>query len=767
MNASILRFIRLVTAGLFSCLFFAAALPMASPAPDGRPSALGTDPSAAAPELQTTARVINRNAIDYADDVAPIIARLGCAHADCHGSANGKGGLRLSLFGAEPKSDYEALTRAGGGRRINTVEPSRSLLLLKITATLPHGDKRRTAVGSPEYRTMAAWIAQGAPWYSPDRPHLIAVRIAPPAGVLAVGGSGKLKVTAAYADGSTRDVTRDAVLRAAAPEVAGVGPDGRIAAHRYGQCVIVATYMRRFALAQVLVPQKLPFPFPSVRANNPIDALNFARLKRLGIPPSDLCTDAVFLRRVYLDVIGLLPTPEEARSFLADSRPDKRARLIDSLLTRNEFADRWALKWSDLLRIKSEYPVRLWPKAVQTYYRWLRQSIVENKPYDRFVTELLTSSGSNFRDGPANYYRAVASRDPQTFGETTALLFMGVRVGCSRCHGHPYTNWSLDDDAGMAAFFGRMAFKPTQEWKEEIVYSNPEAVYRHPRTSQVVRPKYLDGGTLKPGDDADPRERFAQWLTSPGNPWFSRNIANRVWYWLIGRGIVEEPDDIRPTNPPSNPELLDYLASELAKHRYDLRWLYRLILNSRTYQLSGTPTRWNREDASGFSHYIVKRLDAGQMLDAVGQVTGAYEGYYTWIPEPYMHLPTDTRAQQVADGSIETPFLDMFGRSPRDMPYESGKCSRPSMAQAMVLANSGSVDNKVLYGSRLQGLLQSGKTDAQVVEELYLAALSRFPTAREKQTVLAYLARDPKTRAQALQDVEWALLNTKEFLFIR
>ncbi len=721
----------------------------------------------ALPETKTTLRTVSPAALDYANDVAPIVARLGCAGADCHGAANGKGGLRLSLFGGEPRLDYEALTRAANGRRIDLVEPAKSLVLRKISGAVPHGGKKLAGPETPAYTKIAAWIKQGAVWSSPGRPRLVSIKLTPADATLAVGGSARLTVVAAYSDGQARDVTRDALLRANTRDVVQIARDGKLTAKAIGETAVVASYLRQFAMGRVVVPQKLPAAFPTVPAANPIDTLNWAHLKHLGIPPSDLCSDQVFVRRVYLDTIGLLPTIAEARSFLEDTKPDKRARLIDALLVRPEFADRWTHKWCDLLRVKSEYPVRLWPKAVQAYHRWVRESIAQNKPYDRFVTELLTATGTNFRDGAANYYRAVPSRDPQTFGETSALLFMGARIGCARCHVDPNTAWTPDDNAGIGAAFARVAYKPTQEWKEEVVYCNPDATFRSPRTSQVVTARFPDGTTLKADDPADPRAAFAKWLTTPGNPWFARSIANRVWYWLFDRGIVEEPDDLRPTNPPSNPELLTYLATELEKQHYDLRWLYRQILNSRTYQLSSTTTRWNVCDNSGHSHHILRRLEAEQTLDAIGQVTGAYEGYYTWIPEPYMHLPPDTRAQEVADGSIETPFLDLFGRSPRDAPFESGRCARPSMGQAMTLANSWSVDNKVINGTRMRRLLAPERSDAQVVEELYLSALSRYPTPQEKETVLAYLAKDPKARPKAIQDTMWALLNSKEFLYSR
>jgi hypothetical protein len=453
------------------------------------------------------------------------------------------------------------------------------------------------------------------------------------------------------------------------------------------------------------------------------------------------------------------------KAFLDDRDPKKRARLIDRLLQRDEFADFWTLKWGDLLRIKSEYPVRLWPKAVQTYDRWLREAIAENRPYDRFVRELLTSSGSNFRDGPANYYRAVPTKDPQTIGETTALVFLGARIGCARCHGHPQESWSLDDDLGLAAFFAGVAYKPTSEWKEEVVYLRPNAVLRNPRTREVVKPK-LPGGdvvTIEPG--TDPRAVFTAWLTAPDNPWFARNIVNRVWYWLLGRGIVHEPDDLRPSNPPENPALLDYLAAELVGHKFDLKHVYRLILNSRVYQLSSTPLAGNADDVAHFSHYPLKRLGAEPLLDAISRVTETSETFMSRIPEPYARLPQGSGATQLADGSIDSPFLELFGRPPRDTAFEGDRCSETSLRQAMYFVNSEHLDGKIAASPRIKRLLDTKASDADVVSEIYLSALSRPPGPDERQTLESFLAAAQAARAQAVRDLVWAIVNSNEFLF--
>ena len=609
------------------------------------------------------------------------------------------------------------------------------------------------------------------------------MKVSPKELVLQKGQTQQLAATAVFSDGTEKDVTGDAIFRSLDTKAAVMEGNGKVKAGDFGETAIIVTYLRRSDTSAVTVPQPLPAekspdPFSPLRGlthpgsplttDNKIDELVLAKLKKLGLPPSEVCSDEVFFRRVFLDVIGILPTAEEVRAFLAGKDAKKRSALIDQLLERDEFADFWALKWGDLLKIKSEYPSRLWPKGVQTYHQWVRDCIAQNKPYDQFVRELLVAKGSNFRNGPANFYRAVASKDPQSLADSTALVFMGARIGCARCHSHPVENWSLDDDLGLAAFFARVSYKPTSEWKEEIVYVNPKGVLRHPRTREVVKPKFPGGEVLDPEKLEDPRENFADWLVSPQNPWFTRNIANRVWFWLMGRGIIHEPDDLRPTNPPENAELLDYLQQELVSHKYDLKHLYRIILNSRTYQLSAKTDQWNEKDVAHFSHYHVKRLGAEQLLDAISQVTDTSERFTSTIPAPYTHLPAGFRATQLSDGNIVSPaaFLELFGRPPRDTCYENERCSEASLPQALYLVNSDHFEGKVARSERIKRLLESKKTDAEIVEEIYLATLSRSPAEKEKNTAMAHLVQDKNKRVEAVRDLVWAICNTKEFLYI-
>jgi len=522
-------------------------------------------------------------------------------------------------------------------------------------------------------------------------------------------------------------------------------------------------------------------PFESRAVLTPrsqIDKLVFGRLEQLGIQPANICSDAVFVRRAYLDVIGTLPTAQEARTFILDQDPNKRSTLIDRLLQRDEFVDYWAMKWSDLLRVKAEFPINLWPNAVQAYHRWIRSCIKENLPYDRFVREMLVSSGSNFRVPQVNFYRAVQSKQPQAIAQAVALTFMGVRA----------ENWPKDQFSGMAAFFSQVGYKQTAEWKEEIVWFDPNKTDREATGGVAQAATFPDGTPAQLSPGKDPREVFADWLTCPKNPWFTRNIANRVWSWLLGHGIIHEPDDIRPDNPPSNPELLAYLEQELIAARYDLKHLYRLILNSQTYQLSSIAKSDKPEAEANFAYYPLRRLEAEVLIDALNQITGTTEKYSSAIPEPFTFIPEEQRSIALADGSITSSFLELFGRPPRDTGLESERNNRPTAAQRLHLLNSSHIQRKIEQGSGLRSLMQSKASPREVATRLYLTILSRFPTDEELKIVAAYSqpagsaksgagqSGGPRPRGakfapaqaggrEAAVDLAWALINSAEFLY--
>lgn len=564
------------------------------------------------------------------------------------------------------------------------------------------------------------------------------------------------------------------------------------------------------------VPEPGPNIFESPVAPAPtgqIDKIVFAKLSSLGIRPF-LCSDAVFVRRAYLDVIGTLPTAQEAREFIEDRDPNKRRALIDRLLDRDEFADYWAMRWGDALRIKAEFPVNLWPNAAQAYHRWVRASIAQNKPYDKFVREMLTSSGSNFRVGPVNFYRAIQNRTPEGIASAVALTFMGARTD----------SWPQERLQGMAVFFSQVGYKPTSEWKEENVFWDPLKASTSPgntvpgqaaiktftppaesassgaaapqsadKPQEAVAPPpggpleavFPDGTRIRLAPDRDPREIFADWLITPKNPWFTRAIVNRVWAWLLGRGIIHEPDDIREDNPPSNPALQAYLEKELAASGYDLKRLYRLILNSATYQMSSVPRFTSPEAVANFATYPLRRLDAEVLIDAVNKVTGTWDLYTSPIPEPFTYIPKDMPAIAIADGSITSPFLALFGRSARATGMSNERDNKPVPAQWLHMLNSSHIQRKLEQGPRLRAIFELGRKPEEMVEELYLTILSRPPTAEELASAAEHAkfaaastpspaakpgrsgrtARAAPSRRDDWIDLVWALINSSEFLY--
>jgi len=506
----------------------------------------------------------------------------------------------------------------------------------------------------------------------------------------------------------------------------------------------------------------------------PLDVLIFRGLAKKNIRPT-YCTDAVFLRRAYLDIIGTLPTADEARAFLNDPSLNKRCALVDRLLERDEYADYWAMKWSDLLRVKAEFPVNLWPNAAQAYHRWIRASIRDNKPYDRFARELLTSNGSNFRIGPVNFYRAMQDRSPEGIAATVALTFMGVRA----------EHWPSNTLSGMAAFFSQVSYKPTREWKEEIVYWNPDKALAAallaaaPATNAAAQPGPAtlaqkgplvgllpDKTKVKLPPDRDPREVFADWLISPQNPWFTQALVNRVWFWLLGRGLIHEPDDIRPDNPPSNPAVLALLQREFVKSGYDIKKLYRLILVSRTYQLSSSfPADKIEQAAPLFAYYPLRRLDAEVLIDAINKVTGTSDLYTSAIPEPFTFIPANKPAIALPDGSITSPFLELFGRPARATGLANERVNRPMPSQRMHLLNSSHIQRKLESGPVLRQILNPMRKQQEIIEELYLTILSRFPTSEEVTKVEAYMRSGVVNGSEAGLDLAWALINSDEFLY--
>ena len=514
------------------------------------------------------------------------------------------------------------------------------------------------------------------------------------------------------------------------------------------------------ALTTAFAAAETTYPFEKadrLRPGNKIDEFVFDRLRRMKIEPAALCSDEVFLRRAYLDVIGTLPTYKEAKNFLQDQSPDKREELIDTLLERDEYADYWSMRWADILRVKAEFPVNLWPNAVQAYHRWIHTSLRENKPYDRFARELLTASGSNFREAPVNFYRSMQNTEPETLAKGVALTFMGVRA----------ENWPDEKLTGMAAFFAYVGFKKTAEWKEQVVFHNPwsPAVTNTP-TGKPRPAVFPDGARARLNPAKDPRADFAGWLISPKNPYFTKHAVNRLWYWVMGRGIVHEPDDVRPDNPPANPELLDWLAKQFVISEYDQKYILKLILNSTTYRLSSIPRSKHPKAAANFAGYPVRRLEAEVLVDALCQLTGTTEKYSSQIPEPFTYIPEQQRSILLADGSITSPFLEMFGRPPRDTGLLSERNNKPSAAQRLHFLISSHVRNKFTRSKKLRELLYSSqKRPREAMNKIYLTFLSRLPTDEERGMISQYADSSGMAGRDLALDLMWTLVNSKEFMY--
>ncbi len=499
-----------------------------------------------------------------------------------------------------------------------------------------------------------------------------------------------------------------------------------------------------------------PYESPSIEIpKTKIDEIVFKDLEKRHIKPASLCSDAAFVRRAYLDITGTIPSAYEARQFLLDRSPNKRTQLIDRLLESDEYVDYFTMKWCDILRVKAEFPINLWPNATQTYYKWIHDCVRANLPYDEFVREMLVCNGSNFRVPQVNFYRAVQSKTPEGIAGTVALTFMGIRP----------EKLTAEQIKGLAGFFSKIGFKSTTEWKEEIVFYDPFNVITQGTTTVSYKPVFPDGTSAKVPPDTDPRIVFANWLTNPKNPYFAKNIANRIWYWLMGRGIINEPDDIRPDNPPSNPELLAYLEKELIARKYDLKYLMKTILNSRTYQLSSIPASTNKDAAKYFAYYPVRRLEAEVLIDAINKITSTSEKYMSETPEPYTYIPPEIRAICLYDGSITSSFLELFGRPPRDTGLQSERNNRFTASQRLHLLNSSHILRKLNQSKMIEFQMQGNKQPREIISNIYLGILSRFPTEEEMKTAENYFRTSGLKPRESTIDVAWVLINSTEFLF--
>lgn len=693
--------------------------------------------------------------LNFENDIVPILSKFGCNASGCHGKAEGQNGFKLSVFGFDPPADYRAITMEGRGRRVFPAAAEKSLLLLKVSGANPHGGGVRILPDRPEYETLRRWIAAGLPVGSASDPKVVKIELTPHEETLATGQTRQLVVTATLSDGKKLDVTRLAKFQSNNDGLASVDEEGLvIAGQTPGVVAVMASYANEVDVFHVLLPKAEKVePYPQVAENNFIDQHVYRRLKQLNIVPAEVCGDAEYLRRVYLDLIGTLPTADEARRFIAETKSDKRKLLVDELLARPEFADYWALKWADLLRVDRQV---LGHKAAYDEYRWIRSSLAKNKPLDQFAREVITALGP-LAENPQGYIYKTASQPGQA-ASTISQVFLGVRIECATCHHHPYDRWSQTDYFGMTAYFTQLQQKTTPLGEVLLAVGDPAT--NHPRTGQPITAHPLGRPMPEKNVAGDRRIELATWLTAADNPWFARNMANRVWAPLLGRGLVEPVDDFRATNPPSNPELLAALAAHLAASKFDLRELIRAITASRTYQHSTKPNLTNNRDEQNYSRALLKSMDAEVLLDAVCQATG--------VPEKFEGVPAGSRAIQLWDSQVDHYFLRLFGRPTRQTVCECERVTEPSVAQVLHLLNSERVQEKLSHENGFVAKLAKRESDnARAADELYLNLFSRLPTDAERQVAVEYLSRagDSATRRTALEDLAWTMLNSLEFVF--
>ncbi|MGE3405256.1 MAG: DUF1549 domain-containing protein [Pirellulales bacterium] len=694
----------------------------------------------------------------FRNHVESVLTKTGCNAGACHGAQAGKKGFKLSLRGYDPDGDFQTLTRQARGRRIVPGDPGRSLLLTKPTAAVPHGGGIRMEVGSLEYRALAEWIAAGTPPPVPADPRLHHLELLPPGVVLKPGMDQQLIVRAHFTDGHVEDVTRWAKYVSTNQSVAAVDDDGGVIhVMGHGEGAVTAWYLSQMVTASVTSPYEAQVAaevFAQAPRRNFIDEQILAKLQSLNLPPSPPANDGEFLRRAFLDTIGTLPTADETRAFLADTSSDKRDRMIDSLLARAEFVDYWTYKWSDLLLVNGD---KLRPPAMWAYYDWIRNQVAANTPWDQFARQLVTASGSTLENGATNYF--VLHQDPADLAETTSLTFMGLSIGCAKCHNHPLEKWTNNQYFGMANLFARVRSKDANGDGHRVIFAATEGELVQPLTGKPQPPQPLDGVALPFESTEDRRLHLADWLVSPDNPYFARSITNRVWANFFGAGLVENVDDLRLTNPASNAALLNAAAAHLVEHKFDLKSLMRTILQSAAYQRSSQPLPENQADSRYYARYYPRRLMAEVLLDAVSQVSGA--------PTRFPGYPAEWRAMQLPDANISSYFLKTFGRPDRVITCECERTAEPSMVQVLHISNGDTINLKLeAAGNRIDQMLQAGTPDDKIIEELYLSALSRLPTASEQADVQRTLAESGEANKRILlEDVYWGVLSSREFLF--
>jgi hypothetical protein len=706
--------------------------------------------------------------INFGNQVVPIFTKLGC-NGGCHGKASGQNGFKLSLLGFEPPVDYDALVKEARGRRLFPAAPEQSLLLLKATGSIPHAGGKRMEVNSDEYKLIKRWIAAGTPFGKPEDPVVTRITVYPDHRMLTRQNKQQFAVYAHYSDGSVEDITRRAQYESNDTEIAVVETNGLVRTLALsGEAAIMARYQGQVAVFRATVPLGVKIPNYQFTAQTLVDQYTQKKWQQLGLVPSDLCTDEQFIRRVSLDVTGTLPTPAEVGAFVADKDPNKRTKLIDTLLDKVEYSYFFANKWADILHVKRKQQANS-AQGTFTFHNWIREAIAADKPYDEFAREILAATGDETKNPPTVWYKEIVN--PEQFVDDTAQVFLGLRLACAQCHHHPYEKWSQDDYWGIAAYFGKLGRKnipipggPNQQTAILAVFNraNGGNNVTNKRTGQRAIMKPLDGKPVEMDPSDDPRQKLVDWMIDPTNPFFARAVANRYWAHFFGRGLVDPLDDMRVTNPPSNPELLDALAKDLVEHKFSLKHLIKTICGSRTYQLSALPNEFNKHDKQAYARFYPRRMSAEVLYDAVCQVTDS--------PATFGGLPQDRhaprRAIMLPDESFQSYFLDVFGRPQRISACECERVSEANLAQALHLLNSDEVQGKLSRGGgRAEALTKDPRSDADKVTELFLWAVAHKPTPDQLNMALAHLAQHAQNKKLGYENIIWALLNTKEFMF--
>ena len=690
----------------------------------------------------------------FKNEMLAALSKSGCNAGACHGSPSGKAGFRLSLRAFDPTLDIKTLRSEFFGRRTNVIKPSESLILKKALMEVAHGGGRQIRKGEAPYEAMHGWISEGLKLDAADTPNLLRIEILPSARVLRdASEQQQLLVNGYFSDGSVRDVTELTVFTSSNESVGSVNAHGLVAKTGRGETAILGRYLDKMSTSFITYLEQVPgFAWNNPQAHNFVDELAFAKLQQLQILPSDVCSDEEFLRRAFLDTTGRLPNVEEVNAYLADNTPNRRNNLVDQLLASHDFASYWSLKWGDILRSNSK---KLKTVGVYKFRRWIYESVYSDKPLDQFAQELLTANGSVYENPAANYWRA--SRDPNDAVETTAQLFLGIRIQCAKCHNHPFERWSQDNYYGIAAAFARIGRKPGVDADDEIIFGAAAGDVKQPRTGQTMKVHLLLKGDVDVPADQDRRSVFATWLTAADNPFFAKASVNRIWGHLMCRGIVEPVDDFRDSNPPSNTPLLEKLASQFVKRNYSRKWVIRTIMQSRLYQLSSRKNKFNSDDEIYNSHATTRLLSAEQLLDAICDVTG--------VPETFKGVPAGTRATELPDPPTDHYFLKIFGQPQREMACQCERSNESNLSQALQMINGPVVHNKLRADNgRIALMVKENKTDEEIVTRLYLAALARKPAQAEIDAAKKHIAAS-KDRRLAMEDVGWAILNSKEFLF--